>query len=196
LNPAHFGYDLRIKPYPFDPEKAKALLKEAGYGGGLSLILNAPEGRYEKGKEIFETIADQLTKIGIKTEVKMHEYGSFMKRLYSPDGIGPMYPFNYALTFDADGILKSLLSCGAPLARYCNKQLDTLLDQGRVTLDPKKRLQIYSEALKIIHDEAPMLFLYYGYDIYGVGNRVQHYAPNPSVSGSFHMHGLGVFVKD
>jgi len=177
LNPSHFGYDPNLKPYPYAPEKAKALLKEAGYGDGFSITLNATSGHYVKDKEIVEAIAGQLGKVGINVKVQLHEYGSFMKKLYSPEGAGPMYLMGWALTFDADGILTSYLTCDAALSRYCNKQVDTLLAQGRSTLDEKKREGIYSQATQLIHEEATYLFLHQGYDAYGVSNRVQDWKP-------------------
>ncbi|MBI4608404.1 MAG: hypothetical protein HY726_05285 [Candidatus Rokubacteria bacterium] len=57
LTPVMLGYDPEVKAYPYDPERARRLLAEAGYAQGLSLTLNTPSGRYLKDKEVAEAIA-------------------------------------------------------------------------------------------------------------------------------------------
>jgi len=182
LSPSHIGYAPDIKPYSYNPEKAKALLKEAGYERGLTLTLHAPSGRYMKDKEFAEAIAYQLAEVGINLKVQTYEWGSYTKILYSPDPVDHMLILGWGSTFDPDGILSPNLQCGESLSRYCNKQLDSLLTQARGTMDPKKRMDLYHRALQMIHEEAPFLFLWQGVDTYGVSNRVQHWSPTPDES--------------
>ena len=191
LNPAHFGYDPSIKPYPYDPQKAMALLKEAGYGNGLTLTFNSPSGRYDRDKEFAEAIAGQLAKVGINVKLQFHEWGGYMAKLISREA-GPMYTNGWAGTFDADGLFFPLLHCNEPLSTWCNKQFDSYLDQARSILDQKKREKLYHEASKLCHDEAPALFLHYGVDIYGVSNRVQNFNPTPDEPTSLYMLEKGV----
>ena len=56
LTPLHFGYDAALKPVKQDVAKAKKLLAEAGYAGGLELTLNSPQGRYVRDKEVAEAV--------------------------------------------------------------------------------------------------------------------------------------------
>jgi len=63
-----FGYDAQVKPYPYDPERAKRLLAEAGQAQGLTLTLNSPNGRYIKDKEVAEAISGQLQKFGARSK--------------------------------------------------------------------------------------------------------------------------------
>jgi peptide/nickel transport system substrate-binding protein len=195
LSPFHFGYDPGIKPYPYDPEKAKTLLKDAGYKDNLSLVYNSSSGRYEKDKEFAEAIVGQLAKIGINVKLEIHEWGNYNKKLYSPEGAGPLYVLGWAGSFDGDGSLYPLLGCGQPLSKWCNKQFDGLLDQARATLDQKKRERLYSQALKLSYDEAPMLFLLHGFDTYGVSNRVQDWKPSPYEALSMYMFDEGMDAK-
>jgi len=70
LTDKHFGYDPSVKPFDYDPEKAKKLLAEAGYAKGLEFTINSPSGRYLNDKEMAEAVAGDLIKIGIKATVK------------------------------------------------------------------------------------------------------------------------------
>jgi peptide/nickel transport system substrate-binding protein len=196
LTSAHSGYDPNIKPYPYDPEKAKALLKEAGYGNGFTLTFNSPSGRYPKDKEFAEAITGQLAKIGINVKLQVHEWGNYVKLMNSPGGAGPMFTHGWAGTFDADGNLTPLLSCGEVRSTWCNKQFDSLLKQARATLDQKKREQLYSQACKLAHDEAPWLFLFHGEDIYAASDRVQNWKPTSCPTTSIYFYMYGVSVKD
>jgi peptide/nickel transport system substrate-binding protein len=194
VSPSHFGYDPAIKPYPYDPEKAKALLKEAGFGDGLTLTFNSPSGRYVKDKEFAEAIVGQLAKVGINVKLEVHEWGNYMAKTYSPEGLGPMWTIGWASTFDADGVLTPLLGCGQQLSRHCNKEFDSLLEQARSTIDQKKRERLYSQALKFVHDEALWLFMHIVIDSYGMSNRVQNWQPTPDEGTALYMY--GVSVKD
>ena len=194
LNPAHFGYNPNLKPYPFDPEKAKALLKEAGYGNGLDLTFDSPMGRYAKDKEVAEAIVGQLAKVGINIKLKVHEWGSYSLKIFSPEGADHMNSLAWAASFDADSILVPLFYTGQTLSRYSNKQFDSLLDQARSTMDPKRREKIYHDALDLIYDDAASLFFYQGVDIYGVSNRVQNWKPTPDEAFTMILH--GAVVKD
>jgi peptide/nickel transport system substrate-binding protein len=192
LSPSHSGYDPAIKPYPYDPDKAKSLLKEAGYGDGFAITFNSPSGRYVKDKEFAEAIVGQLSKVGIKVNLQLHEWGNYMAKIYSPDGAGPMWTVGWASTFDADGVLTPLLGCGQQLSRYCNKEFDALLEQARSSIDQKKRERLYSQALKLVHDDAAWLFMHIVVDSYGVSNRVQNWEPTPDEGTALYMYGASV----
>src|SRR5262249_7277396 len=69
----HFGFDPSLTPPKQDLTRAKKLLAESGHGGGLDLVLNGPQGRYVRDKEVLEAVGGQLTRAGIRTTVKTYE---------------------------------------------------------------------------------------------------------------------------
>jgi peptide/nickel transport system substrate-binding protein len=69
-----------------------------------------------------------------------------------------------------------------------------MLEQARSTIDQKRRERIYSQALKLVHDEAPWLFMHIVIDSYGVSNRVQNWQPTPDEGTALYMY--GVSAKD
>jgi peptide/nickel transport system substrate-binding protein len=173
LTKDHFGYDPAVKPYPYDPEKAKRLLAEAGYNNGFDFVLNSPADRYLKDKEVAEAVVGYLRKTGINASVRFHEWGNYLKQIIMGHKADPAYLLGWGdTTYDADFTLFPLLRSGRPISTYSNPRVDTLIDQGQTTMDKKKRQKIYSDALKIIHEDVPFAWCYQQVDIYGVNERV------------------------
>src|SRR5947207_2551664 len=63
-----FGYNAALKPYPYDPGRAKILLTQAGYGGGVDLTVHAGTGTMVNDKALIETIVDMWSRVGIHHE--------------------------------------------------------------------------------------------------------------------------------
>jgi len=102
LTPLHFGYDATLKPVKQDVAKAKKLLAEAGYAGGLELTLNSPQGRYVRDKEVAEAVTGQLTKAGIKTTLRTHEFVSYLNNMVYAHKAGPVWLIGWGTpTIDA-----------------------------------------------------------------------------------------------
>ena len=169
-----FGYDPKLAPYTHDAAKAKALLAKAGYpdGKGLTLTLYAPQGRYNGDKEVAQAIAGQLGAVGVHVDVQPQEWVSYYRQALSR-GLSPMYMLGWGnITNDADNTLSSQLVGDATTSTYDNKDVDKLVDQARYELDPVKRKQLYAHAMRIIHDDAPWLFLFQYEDLYATSRRI------------------------
>jgi peptide/nickel transport system substrate-binding protein len=182
LTPVMFGFAPDVKPYPYDPERARRLLAEAGFPQGISLTLNSPNGRYLKDKEVNEAIAGQLARIGVRTQVVAHEWGTYVSRW--PESLVPMYMIGWAGTWDADGIMFPLLRSGQRFSRWSSPDFDAIIDKARGTLDQGERVKLYRQATQLAHDEAPWLFLFHGMDIYGVSRAVADWEPTSDESTS------------
>ena len=173
LTDKHFGYDPSVKPHAYDPEKAKKLLAEAGYPNGFDFTLNSPNGRYLNDKEMAEAVAGDLRKIGIRANVKTHEWGTYMNTMMYAHNAAPAYLLGWGNTsFDADFTINPLMRSGLLLSNVSFPKLDALIDEGISTMDPKKRQTIDSDAMKVIKEEVPWAWTYQQVDIYGVNERV------------------------
>ncbi len=180
LTPLDFGYDPDLQPYPYDPEKARQLLTEAGYPDGFEITFDAPKGRYPKDAEVAQAIAGQLEKVGIKAKVITNEWALFNSKCKSRE-IGDMSLWGWGtLNFDASGRLRPLFGTakGYPdkvtcRQTYSNPDLDALLKEAAETTDEAKRLDLYKQAQHIVYEDAPNVFLYELEDIYGVSSRVE-----------------------
>jgi len=162
VNPMAFGYDPAIKPHEYDPDKAKALLAQAGYAQGFEVTFNRTNASIlPNARLVFEAMQRDLEKVGIRVKFQVHEDRAFTD-MVSQGKVGPMYEWSwgYYSVFDADGILWDMLHSSSPFSYYQNPELDRLLLEGRSTLDEETRKQVYSRAQQIIRDEAPAIFMW------------------------------------
>ncbi|MFM1654512.1 ABC transporter substrate-binding protein [Brevibacillus sp. B_LB10_24] len=160
VNPNHFGFDESIQPYPYDPEKAKALLAEAGYPKGFETEIHyfTPG----TGQQTVDAAISDLSKVGIKVKAKFYpESSSFVEKQRAGDLPFRMGHWGSYSVYDADAILQPMFHSQGVYGKYFNTpELDKLIDQGRSLADQGKRKEIYSQAQKLLHDEAPWVFLF------------------------------------
>ncbi|HWA43424.1 MAG TPA: ABC transporter substrate-binding protein [Hypericibacter adhaerens] len=165
IPPTIWSYDKDIKPYPYDPAKAKALLAEAGYANGFTTDLwYMPVQRpyNPDAKKIAELIQADLAKLGITAELKSYEWGEYRKRLQA--GEHQMGQLGWTGdNGDPDNFMGVLLSCqsaregGQNLSKWCNKDFSALIDEAKKTSDVAKRTELYEKAQVIFHDDAPWI---------------------------------------
>ena len=163
-----FGYDESIEPYPYDLEKAQALLVEAGYPDGISFAIDAPVGRYAQDKEVVEALVGQWAKAGIDVDLNLNEWSVQLTK-YRADELEDSHFMGWGTsTFDADDILFNAFARQPNKNNYTNEPLIDLLTQAHTSMDQAEREELYSQALHIIYDEVPWLFLFQQNDIFGV----------------------------
>src|SRR6267142_5807214 len=174
-----FGYNASLKPYPFDPAKAKQLLADAGRPGGIDVSLHAGSGTMVNDKFLLETIADMWAKAGIRAKIDIMEMGARPRMLHErtvpPNGLLLGNPQSTLL--DADGSLWRLWHPNGFNGKYWvgsqpGQRFHDLMEQARYSLDQGKRRAAYAEATQIIHDEKPWLELFQEVIVYGVSRRV------------------------
>ncbi len=183
LAPWHVGFDAGLKPYPYDPDKAKSLLKDAGLANGADLNIWFIQGRYMKDREVAEAITQQLTKVGIRTKPNLLDVSLFNQKDLAKEMDGLIFASWGNWIFDADNTFYPLFSIetrdtinkglGQSSRPYGNTQFNDLITQARFTLDNEKRNQLYAQAQKVFYDDAGALFMYNLTDIYGVDNWVK-----------------------
>ena len=174
-----FGYNAALKPYPYDPARARRLLGEAGYARGIDVTLFAGSGTMVNDKHLLEVIGDMWSKIGIRARIEMMEMGARQRmnndRTVPPSGLMLINPQSTLL--DADGSLWRLFHPSGFGGKYWvgsqpGQRFHELMEQARYSLDPAKRKQFYAEATRIIHDEKPWLELFQEVVVYGTSQRV------------------------
>ncbi|CAH1687422.1 Peptide/nickel transport system substrate-binding protein [Hyphomicrobiales bacterium] len=171
LTPAYFGFNQDLKPYPYDPAKAKQLLKEAGVTTPLKIELEVPLNRYFMASEIGQIVAGQLQEVGVEATIKEMDFGAWVKT-YAGRDMGQMALLGQAWpTLDADGML-GLYAAANPTAYFDDKPFDEALKAGRGTTDPAKRLEAYKTATARMCEEAPVIFLFAQPFTYGTSKKI------------------------
>ncbi len=165
--PAVFGYE-QVGPYEYDPERAMELLEEAGYGDGFEVELFHPTGRYPQDDVVTEAVQAMLAEVGVSASLTTYDWGTYLDTVIVPpeDAEHDMYMLGWGtVTLDADyGLYALFHSTQWPprnnVSYYANADVDALLDEARVTPDTGVREGLYAEAIELIWDDAPWLFLH------------------------------------
>jgi len=173
LTSKHFGFDPAPKPLKHDLAKAKQLLIEAGFPNGVDIVLNSPQGRYVRDKEVAEALAGQLTKAGIRTQLKTHEWGAYLNGMVYIHKAGPVWLIGWGTTsYDAETVYVPLFRSGKILANYYNPDFDRMVDEAQTIMDPKKRLEQYHRINRLWIEDAAAMPLYQQLDLYGATKRM------------------------
>jgi len=171
-------------PYPYDPEKARNLLEEAGYGDGFSMKLlvgaNSPDA--ETGVVLQEYYKD----IGVDVELVSEEASLLWNHLQAgnyedaamsfwypdfPDAAGTLVPFCYSTNTPPDGCCN--------FSYYGNPEVDELLDEAAAETDMDRRAQLFQEVNKIVYEDAPRVWIYHIKEAMPASVKVKGLKPGP-----------------
>ena len=167
--PDIFGHTPMAHQYDYNPEKAKALLKEANFPKDAVIKMITPNGRYTYDKQAAEAVQAYLADVGVKVELRTYDWPTFMAMTSRPldktevqlyfSGWG--WPY-----YDADGFLFMYFSSflhpprGLNSTFYNNPEYDKLVAAARMTMVPAKRLELYKKASTMLWEDAAGIWLY------------------------------------
>lgn len=175
-----------LQPYSYDPNKAKALLKEAGFvdsdGDGIlerdgkpfsfEIITNQNKER-EKSAVLIQR---RLKDIGVDVQIRAIEWASFISRFIKTGDFDAVV-LGWGLGLDPDQFSIWHSSQNQPgqfnFIGYNNPQVDKLLEQGRLEMDVDKRMKIYHEFAKVLLEDSPIIYLSAGYGLSAIHKRVK-----------------------
>ncbi len=171
------GYDPNLKPYAYDPAKAKQLLAEAGFkDGDITLKLSASDATTTKGVEIGEAIAGMLQKVGIKATVNALSNQTIRdmyiggQEAHKGDAL---FLWNWGSREpDADSTLAGTVQSDGITSYLRDDKADAMIKEARTIMDPTQRAAKYQAIQQYLYDNCPFIFLYVADDLYGVNNRV------------------------
>ncbi|MBM3502577.1 MAG: hypothetical protein FJX65_01770 [Alphaproteobacteria bacterium] len=172
--PQTFGYNPDVKPYPHDPAKARALLAEAGYPNGFSILMETQTGAIPQGREVLQAIANDLGKVGVKTDVRSLPFAEWVGKLIGKKWEGESTSFSMFHSPMIDVSVPFVwYSCQAPQRFTCVEELEPLISAQAKEMDRSKRQAILRDLMKKSNEEALSITVMDGKDITGVAKRVR-----------------------
>jgi len=168
ISPDVFGHAAQ-EPYEYDPERAEELLAEAGYEDGFEVTFHHPEGRYMMDNTIAEAVGSQLADVGVDVDLQTMEWATYLDymEVYPEESEHELFMLGWgAVTGDADYGLYATLHSDEWVPHGSNRayneypEVDDLLDQARLNPDPDAREDMYGEAIEILWERAPWIFLH------------------------------------
>ena len=183
IPPNMMGFNKALKDYSYDPEKAKALLKQAGLEKGVDVTLwSMPVQRpyNPNSRRIAEMIQNDWAKVGVKAKIVTYEWGEYLSGIRKGEHDSALYGW-MSDNGDPDNFANTLLGCdsiktGSNAARWCNKEYDGLVKKALVVSDPAKRAALYEQAQEIYYQQAPWIALANGKTFYATRSNVTGYS--------------------
>jgi len=181
ISPVQFGYNPEVKPYPYDPQKARQLLAEAGYpdgfDGGRTISTDSQTA------DIDLSIADYFSKVGVRVEVRRGDSAIIGPRMRQPihnlDSDYVMYTSASSLGGEADYRIWFALTSMGNWAYSRDPELDSLYVQSTRASNQREREALVQKAALLSHDQAYLLFLWTNQSVYGWGPRIADWTFTP-----------------
>ena len=186
LPPTVWGHDATLVR-PFDPARAKALVEAAGYDGTEFAIATRIGGSID-GKRAAELMQGDWARIGVKVRIEMMEWGELLKR--SGRGEFDITFMSWVGSGDPDSYFTPILTCAAVAGgnnetQWCHRAFDDAVAAARATSDRPRRIALYRQAQRILHEELPMIPTVYPFDFIAVNKRVKGFVRSPNASLDF-----------
>ena len=170
---ADLGYADDVAPYPYDPDRAKELLKEAGYPDGFDMIMEAITGAGANDALVSQQVAADLARVGVNVEVRPLNLAQLSRRVQSGEWDGTAFPMSFfTTTFDATRPLRRN-SCLWHAPWYCDEDIMPTLVAALEESDLTKRMELTQTVMRRAHEQAQAIFLYEGLGFMGIGPRIE-----------------------
>ena len=173
--PAAFGYNPSVKPYPYDPAKAKQLLAAAGHPNGLSFTAEVVTGAFPGDSEIYQKMAQDMSKAGIKVTLQKITFPEWLGKYL---GRKPWDGQAFALSWNSAPYVDSirpigLYSCFNPFTFTCDDKVKGLIIKANSEFDRNKRREILHQIHVANSENPPAVFLIEQIDVFGLSKRLK-----------------------
>lgn len=175
--PTSLGYDPALAPYAYDPERARALLAEAGQAIGFETVL---EHTTTERTDVIEAVAAQLGEVGVRVRLEALETTLFNDaNRWKDPAAAPLRFLTWRPLFDPYTVLSLLVSADGFLSRHANPTAQPLIEATAAEPDPAARAERYRELNRLLRDEPAAIYLHQITARYGVAADLPPWTPRP-----------------
>jgi ABC-type transport system substrate-binding protein len=161
--------------YGYDPDKAKQLLKDAGFPNGFSTTMWVPTGRYFQGEQTAQAVQGYLSAVGVKAKLVPMEFGAFISAITQPKekNQSEMFLLGWEAYPDPSWITANVFGTAATPPGSWNTMffsdpgLDQLISQLQAASDPTERQTLYDQIQNQVVKDAPWIFLHSAKSVWG-----------------------------
>ena len=195
--PSSWAFEPSVKPYAYDPTRAKAILAEAGWKPGPDGVLVKDGKRFsfsirhdqasQSVKDAVVIIQEYLKRIGVEARLEPLDWPTFVKKLFASEFEGILVswtnhhdpdPFAYTIWHSSQWK-------GRNFAHYKNPRVDEALEAARRTANQAERKKHYAEFSRLLMEDAPYVFLYFGQQVYVTRQGYEGFVPIPAFGGIY-----------
>jgi dipeptide transport system substrate-binding protein len=158
---ALWGHNAALKPRPYDPTRAKALLAEAGYPDGFSTdvwAIPVTRAYMPNGRRTAELIQANWAQIGVKVNIVTFEWGEFLKRRRAGEADVTMMGGTWDYPDPSELLVWSTCDAipgGNNVSHWCNKAFSDLVQKADIVTDQAERARLYEKAQEVFQDDIP-----------------------------------------
>ena len=165
--PIVYGYNNQLQRLPYDPEKSRDLLSQAGFPKGFDIRLDITNNRYRRDVQTGKAVVEDLAAVGIRVQLNARPLKEWLELRRRGESV--FYLAGWVVgSGDASGALDYLLhtpngTAGYGSANdggYTNASLDTLIEECGRTMDPRVRLTMLEDAMRMAMNDVPVVPLY------------------------------------
>ncbi len=163
-----FGYDPETPSPTFAPDRARALLAEAGYPNGFQIALHLPNDRYVLGPQVAQAVAQMWTRIGLKAQVEAVPWSVYSAQVKTGDYAMTMLAWGngtgegtYAMTHVLGSQDAKQGRGVSNWGRYSSPQVDAALEEANATFDDAKREAVIRRAVKVVAEDVGIIPLFH-----------------------------------
>lgn len=184
IPPTMWSYNKNVKDYGYDPEKAKALLKEAGVSNVSTTLWAMPVQRpyNPNARRMAEMIQADWKKVGVNAKIVSYEWGEYLKRARRGEADAILMGWT-GDNGDPDNFLNVLLSCDAVgnsnYGQWCYKPFDQVIQEAATVSDKAQRTKLYEQAQEIFKEQAPWVTIAHSVVYEPVRSNVKNYKVDP-----------------
>lgn len=175
---AAVGYDPNLKPYPYDPDRARALLKEAGVEKGFSFVLEMPAGQLANDAAVSQQVARDLSQVGVTMQINNIGFAQAISRMNQGGWKGHALQTDFSVAPPLD-LMRAVTrhSCGWVAPWYCDPAIEPKIAAARGSVDTAERTRLTQEISAFYRDTAQAIFLFPILTLDGLSPRITTWEP-------------------